>query len=101
MQKTLKHRATVMAPSFHLVGYSKSSSSSFCGAGLLVELGRDVFSPVPVIGAAASTAAVDAGRTVSTAPLASLLEEFWTLGVAVFSESAILDGRRLLFVTLM
>ncbi|KAF5850136.1 hypothetical protein GGP41_002376 [Bipolaris sorokiniana] len=72
MQKTLKHNATVMAPSFHLVGYSKSSSSLFSGVGLATELGRELFSPVPVIGAAASTAAVDAGRTVSTGPLFSL-----------------------------
>lgn len=89
-----------MAASFHLVGYSKSSSSS-AAVGLAVEFGRDVFSSATTTGAAASVAALDAGRTVSTAPLGSLPSVFWTLGVAVFSESAMLDGRRLLFGSLI
>lgn len=95
-----------MAASLHLVGYSKSSSSSpvvaaAAGAGLSVEFGRDVFSSPTIAGTLTSAAAVDAGSTVSTAPLGSLPRVFWTLGVAVFSESAMLAGRRLLFESLM
>lgn len=90
MQNTLRQSATVMAASFHLVGYSKSSSTA---ARPFAELGRDVFSPMSLAGAAA-------GTTVSTTPFASPVPTLW-LDVAVFSESAMLAGRRLFLASLM
>jgi hypothetical protein len=97
MQNTLRQSATVMAVSLHFVGYSNVSSSSAVGS--VVELGREVFSPV--MGWAASTATPAAGATVSTAPFLSSATVAWTLGAAVFSESVMLDGRSSSFVVLM
>ncbi|KAH9860433.1 hypothetical protein J1614_011764 [Plenodomus biglobosus] len=108
MQNTDIHNATVMAANFILVGYSKSSSSS--AAATSVELRFDVesrgtwsspttapFSAVPVMGSVASAGSPAAGgMTVSATPFFSLTDGA-VLWVAVFSESAMLEGRRWLF----
>jgi hypothetical protein len=99
IQKTDKHKAMVMAVSFHFVGYTKSSSSSVA---LACELRFDVVSAATffssaTIGSVASAAPVVGGMTLSTTPGFSRIEGSW-LCVAVLSESAILalvDGLRL------
>jgi hypothetical protein len=89
MQKTERQRANVMAVSLHLVGYSKSSSSSplFSGETLFLacSLSRELLGP----GVVSRTEGASEGST-----LASLVSKSPTLRVAVFSESARLRGRR-------
>lgn len=107
MQNTDKHKAMVIAVSFHLVGYSKSSSSSDA---LACELRLDVFSFTvffsstvigsAVVGSAAFTDAAAEGMTLSTTFGFSRIEGSW-LCVAVLSESAMLDGRRWVLVSVM
>ena len=104
MQNTLRQSAIVIAVSFHLVGYTKSSSFSSFEA-LSCELGLEVCSATAFFSSAMAgwTMSLDPaveGITVSTTPLCSSTDGLW-LWVAVFSESAILEGRRLLFVSLM
>ena len=103
MQNTLKQSAIVIAVSFHLVGYTKSSSFSSSKA-LACELRLDVFSATAFFSSAMAgwTMSLDPaveGITVSTTPLCSSIDGLW-LWVAVFSESAMLEGRRL-FASLM
>jgi hypothetical protein len=102
MQNTLKQSAMVIAVSLHLAGYSKSSSSSALGLAVELRFSPSLISPVPVAVPVAASDAPAAGTTVSTTPLfSSVTTACCTLGVAVFSESAILEGRRLLFVSLI
>jgi hypothetical protein len=103
MQKTDRHKAVVMAASFHLVGYSKPSSSS---ATLACELRLDAFSLTmffssAIMGSAMCAAGAVEGMTLSTTPCFSMIEGSW-LWIAVFSELAelaMVDGLKWLFVS--
>jgi hypothetical protein len=107
MQNTDRHSAMVIAVSFHLVGYSKPSSSSDA---LACELRLDVFSftaffssamiDSAAIGSAAFTDAAAEGMTLSTTFGFSRIDGSW-LCVAVLSESAMLDGLRWVLVSVM
>lgn len=99
MQKTDRHSAIVIMASFHACGYSNSSSSS---DELASAACSGVFSSTRLEASSAAWGSADCSRTdgvfdgmaLSTGSLVSPTEGL-TLWVAVFSESAMLMGRRL------
>jgi hypothetical protein len=88
-----------MAASLHLVGYSKSSSSSDAAPSCEFRfdvVSATVFFSFATMGSVVIAAPVAGGMTLSTTPGFSVIEGAW-LGVAVLSESAMLalvDGLR-------
>jgi hypothetical protein len=89
MQKTERQRANVTAASFHLVGYTKSSSSSAVFSGETLSVACSLSRELLGSGVVSRTEGASEGST-----LASLASKSPTLRAAVFSESARLRGRR-------
>jgi hypothetical protein len=89
IQKTERHKANVMMASFHLVGYSKSSSSSpLLAVELRFSLTCASFSSMVL----SCIEAAREGEPLSPTPF-SFFSRSPTLRAAVLSESVMLTGR--------